>query len=103
MRRAEISWDDYNVVAIINIAYHHILVSFAGSHQDFSRQVRVKLALIDYNGVHKVGLCAQVCVRCWLFLNRRLRGGSYVLAPLVHMDHGHSRRQFQMFVDGVFR
>jgi hypothetical protein len=57
-----------------------------------ARQVGVKLALIDYDSIHEVGFCAQFCVRCWLFLNGRLRGGSYVLAPLVHMAHGRSRR-----------
>jgi hypothetical protein len=95
--------DDFNVVAIINIADHHIRVSFAGSYRELSHQVGVKLALIDYGGVHEVGLCAQVCVRCWLFLSGRLLGGLYVLAPLVHMAHGRIRRQFQMFVDSVLR
>jgi hypothetical protein len=79
--------NDFNVVAIINIADHHIRVYFAGSHRELSHQVGVKLALIDYDGVHEVGLCAQVCVGCWLFLNGRLRGESYILAPLVHMAH----------------
>jgi hypothetical protein len=64
--------DDFNGVAIINIADHHIRVSFAGSHRELSRQVGVKLTLIDCDGVHEVGLCAQVSVRCWLFLNGRL-------------------------------
>jgi hypothetical protein len=64
--------DDFNVVAIINITDHHVRVSFAGLHRELSRQVRVKLTLIDYDGVHEVGLCAQVSVRCWLFLNGRL-------------------------------
>jgi hypothetical protein len=68
-----------------------------------SRQVGVKLALIDYDGIHEVGFCAQVCVRCWLFLNGSFRGGPYVLASLVHMAHGRSRHQFQMFVDSVLR
>jgi hypothetical protein len=95
--------DDFNVVAIIDVTDHHIRVSFAGSHRELSRQVGVKLALIDDNVIHEVGLCAQVCFLCWLFLNWRLRGGSYVLAPLVHMAHGRSRRQFQMLVDNVFR
>jgi hypothetical protein len=94
---------DFNVVAIINIADHHIRVSFYGPHRELSRQVGVKLTLIDYNGVHEVGLCAQVSVRCWLFLNGRFRGGSYVLASLIHMAHGRSRCQFQMLVDGVLR
>jgi hypothetical protein len=61
------------------------------------------VTLIDYDCVHEVGLCAQVCVHRWLFLNRRFRGGSYVLAPLAHMVHGSGRRQFQMIVDSVFR
>jgi hypothetical protein len=66
--------DDFNVVAIIDIEDHHIQVSFAGSHQELSRQVGVKLTLIDYDSVHEVGLCAQICFRCWLLLNRSLRG-----------------------------
>jgi hypothetical protein len=66
--------DDFNVVAIIDIADHDIRVSFAGSHRELARQVGVKLALIDYDGVHEVGLCAQICVRFWFFLNGRLRG-----------------------------
>jgi hypothetical protein len=44
-----------------------------------------------------------ISVRCWLFLNGRLRGGSYVLAPLVHMADGHSRRELQMFAESVLR
>jgi hypothetical protein len=66
--------DDFKLVAIIDISDHHIRVSFAGSHRELSCQVGVKVALIDYDGVHEVGLCAQICVRCWLFLNGRLRG-----------------------------
>jgi hypothetical protein len=103
LTHSEADRDYFNVVAIINIADHHIRVSFAGSHRELSRQVGVKLALIDYDGIHEVGLCAQICVRCWLFINWRPRGGSYILAPLVHMAHGRSRRQFQMFVDSVLR
>jgi hypothetical protein len=64
--------DDLDVIAIINVADHHVRVSFAGLHRELSRQVGVKLTLIDYDGVHEVGLCAQVSVRCWLFLNGRL-------------------------------
>jgi hypothetical protein len=77
-------------------------MSFAGSHRELSRQVGVKLALIDYNGTHEVGFCAQVCVWCWLFLNGRLRGRLYILASLAHMAQGRSQSQLQMFVDGVF-
>jgi hypothetical protein len=61
------------------------------------------VTLIDYDCIHEVGLCAQVCVRRWLFLNWRFRGGSCVMAPLVHMAHVSGRRQFQMLVDSVFR
>jgi hypothetical protein len=61
-------------LVVDDFADHHIRVSFAGSHRELSRQVGVKLTLIDYDGVHKVGLCAQICIRCWLFLNGRLRG-----------------------------
>jgi hypothetical protein len=94
---------DFNVIEIINIADHHIRVSFAGSHRELSHQVGVKLALIEYDGVHKVGLCSQICVQCWLYLNGRLRVGSYIFTPLVHVSQGRSRRQFQMFVDSVLR
>jgi hypothetical protein len=66
--------DDLDVIAIIDVADHHIRVSLAGSHRELARQVGVKLTLIDYDGVHKVGLCSQICIRCWLFLNGRLRG-----------------------------
>jgi hypothetical protein len=66
--------DDIDVVAIIDISDHHIRVSFAGSHRELSRQVGVKLTLIDYGSVHEVGLCAQICIRCWLFFSWRLRG-----------------------------
>jgi hypothetical protein len=68
-----------------------------------SHQVGVKLALIDYGDIHEVGFCAQVCVRSWLLRNRRFRGGSYVLASLVHMAHGRDWCEFQMFVDIIFR
>jgi hypothetical protein len=85
------------------MAYHDILVSFAGPDREFPRHVRVKLALINHDGIHEVGFCAQVCVRCWLVHDRRFLGGPYVLAKLVHMAHGRGRREFQMFVDSVFR
>jgi hypothetical protein len=94
---------DLNVVAIIDVTYHHIRVSFAGSHQKLSRQGGVDPTLINYDGIHEVGLCAQVCIRWLLFLNRRLRGGSYVLSQLIHMVHGRGRHQFQMLVDSFFR
>jgi hypothetical protein len=70
---------------------------------EFSRQVRVNLSLINQDGIHEVDFCAQICVRCWLFRNRRFRGGSYVLASLVHVAHGCGRRELQVFVDIVFR
>jgi hypothetical protein len=66
--------DAFNVVAIIDIADHYIRVSFAGSNRELSRQVGVELALIDGGGVHEVGICAQIPVRCWLLLNGRPRG-----------------------------
>jgi hypothetical protein len=44
--------DYFNVVAIIHMADHDVRVSFAGSHRELSRQVGVKLALIDYDGIH---------------------------------------------------
>jgi hypothetical protein len=75
----------------------------ARSHQEFSRQVRVRLALIDQDGIQKVGFCAQVCVSRWRVRNRRFRGGPYILASLIHVAHGRGRREFQMFVDSVFR
>jgi hypothetical protein len=64
-------WDEFNVVAFINIANHGIRVSFAGSDQELSRQVRVKLSLVDQDGIHEAGFCAQVCVGRWCFRNRR--------------------------------
>jgi hypothetical protein len=55
-----------------NITDHDVRFSFAGSHRELSRQVGVELTLIDYDGVNEVGLGAQVCVWCCLFLNWRL-------------------------------
>jgi hypothetical protein len=60
------------------------------------------VTLIHYDCVHEVGLCAQVYVRHWLFLNGHFRGGLYVMSPLVDMAHGSSWRHFQMLVDIVF-
>jgi hypothetical protein len=69
----------------------------------FPPQVRVKLSLVDPDGIHEVGFCAQVCVsRCGI-RNWRFRGGPYVLASLVHVAHGCGQRELQMFVDSVFR
>jgi hypothetical protein len=96
-------WDEFNVVAVINIADHDILVSFSGLDREFSRQVCVKLSLVDQDGINEVGFCAQVCVIRWCFRNRCFRGGPYVLASLVHVAHGCGRRELQMFVDSVFR
>jgi hypothetical protein len=41
-------------------------------YRELSCQVGVKLALIDYDGVQEVGLCAQVCAECWLYPNGSL-------------------------------
>jgi hypothetical protein len=41
-------------------------------------QVRVKLSLVDQDGIHEVGFCVQVCVSLRLIRNRRFRGGPYV-------------------------
>jgi hypothetical protein len=70
---------------------------------NFPCKVHVKLSLINQDGIHEVGFCAQVCVQCWLVRNRRFRGGPYVLASLAHIYHGRGRREFQNFVDIVFR
>jgi hypothetical protein len=70
----ELHGDDLNVVSIIDVTDHHIRVSFAGSHRELPCQVGVELTLIDYDCVHEVGLCAQVCIRWLLFLSWRLRG-----------------------------
>jgi hypothetical protein len=56
-------WEDFDLVAIIDVTQHDIGVSFAGSDWELSRQVGVELTLIDYNCVHEVGLAAQV--RIW--------------------------------------
>jgi hypothetical protein len=58
---------------------------------------------MNQDGIHEVGFCAQVCVRCWFVRDRRFRGGPYVLASLVHVAHGRGRRELQMFMDSVFR
>jgi hypothetical protein len=75
---------------------------FAGSHREFLRQVRVKLSLIDQDGINKVGLCTQVCVSCWHILNWCFGGGPTVLESLIHVPHGRGRSEFQMFVDCFF-
>jgi hypothetical protein len=56
---------DFDVVSVINITDHDVRVSLTGSHQEFSREVRVKLSLINQDGINKVGFCAQVCVSGW--------------------------------------
>jgi hypothetical protein len=66
--------DYFHLVAIKDVTEHHIRVSFAGSHRELSGQVGIELTLIDYDCVHEVGLCAQVCIWWLLFLNWRLRG-----------------------------
>jgi hypothetical protein len=53
----------FHIVAIIDVTYHYIRVSFAGSYQTLSRQVGVELTLIDYDCIHEVGLGAHVCIR----------------------------------------
>jgi hypothetical protein len=73
------------LVTVIDVTYHHIRVSFAGYHRELSRQVGVELILIDDDGIHEVGLCAQVCIGCLLFLNGRLRCGSYVCLFILTM------------------
>jgi hypothetical protein len=70
---------------------------------EFSRQVRVKLSLVDQDGIHELGFCAQVCVSRWCVQTRRFRGGPYVLASLINVAHGHGRRELQVFVDSVLR
>jgi hypothetical protein len=55
--------DDFNLVAIIDVTYHHIRVSLAGYNRELSCQVCVELTLIDYNCIHEVGLGAQVFIR----------------------------------------
>jgi hypothetical protein len=52
---------------------------------NFPVKVRVKLSLVDQDGIHEVGFCAQVCISLWCVRNRRFRGGPYVLASLVHV------------------
>jgi hypothetical protein len=45
-------WDDFNVVAIIDITYHHITVSLAGLNRELSCQVCVELTLIHYDCIY---------------------------------------------------
>jgi hypothetical protein len=59
--------------------------------------------VLDRPGRHKkVGFCAHVCVSRWRIHNRRFQSGPYVLSSLIHVAHGHGRREFQIFVDSVF-
>jgi hypothetical protein len=57
-------WDNLGIIAVINIKYHGVRVALAGSHRKFPRQVRVKLSLVDQDGVNKMGLRSQICVSC---------------------------------------
>jgi hypothetical protein len=66
--------NDFKVVAIIDITYHDVRVSFAGSYRELDRQVGVELTLIDYDCVQEVVIGAQVWIWCWLFLNCQLGG-----------------------------
>jgi hypothetical protein len=95
-------WDDLNVVAVINVADHNVRVALAGSHREFSRQVCIKLTLIDQDDINQMGCCAQICISCWILVNWCLRGGPNVLASLIHVPHSRCRREFQMFVDCFF-
>jgi hypothetical protein len=67
-------WNDFDVVAIIDVTLHYIRVSFAGSNRELSRQVGVELTLIDYDRVYEVGLGAQIRIRWLVFVVWRLRG-----------------------------
>jgi hypothetical protein len=57
-------WDNFYIIAVINITDHNVRVALAGPHQKFSRQIRVKLSLVDQDGINKMGFCARMCVSC---------------------------------------
>jgi hypothetical protein len=96
-------WDNLDIIAVIHITYHGVRVALAGSHRKFPRQVRVKLSLVDQDGVNKMGFRAQICVRCWNIFNGFCDwcfcGGPNVMASLNHVLHSRGRRELQMFVD----
>jgi hypothetical protein len=62
-------WDIFDIIAVKNITYHNVIVALAGSHRKLSRQVRVKLSLVDQDGVNKMGFCARICVSCCNIFN----------------------------------
>jgi hypothetical protein len=96
-------WENLDIVSVINIADHDVIVALAGSHRKFTRQVRVKLSLVDQDGVNKMGFFAQICVSGWNILNGCsdwcFLGGPNVLESLIHEPHSRGRRELQMFVD----
>jgi hypothetical protein len=62
-------WDNFDIIAVIDITDHDIRVALDGSDRELSHQVRVKLSLVDQDGVNKMGFCAQICVICCNIFN----------------------------------
>jgi hypothetical protein len=62
-------WDNFDIIRVINVTDHDVRVVLAGSHRKFSRQVPVKLSLVDQDGVNKMGFCARICVSCCKIFN----------------------------------
>jgi hypothetical protein len=57
-----IHWDNFDIIAVKNITDHNVRVALAGLHRKFSRQIRVKLSLVDQDGINKMGFRARICV-----------------------------------------
>jgi hypothetical protein len=47
-------WDNFEIIVVINITYHGLRVALAGPHPKFSRQIRVKLSLVDQDGINEL-------------------------------------------------
>jgi hypothetical protein len=61
--------ENFDIIAVINITYHNVRVALDGPHLKFSRQIRVKLSLVDQDGTNEMGFCARIGVSCCNIIN----------------------------------
>jgi hypothetical protein len=62
-------WENFDIITVKNITDHNVRVALAGPHHKYSRQSRVKLSLVDQDGINKMGFCARICVSFCNILN----------------------------------
>jgi hypothetical protein len=67
--RPGLHWDNFDIIAVKNITNHNVRVALAGLHRKFSGQIRVKLPLVDQDGMNKMGFRARICVSCCKIFN----------------------------------